>query len=289
MAYVWMIGAMLAFASMGALAHGLRQDCGWEIIALARSVVILALTGFLVLASKVRLPVWQPPAIWFRSIAGTISMLLVFYSFTRLPVAIVVTLLNLAPVWVAILSWPVLKHAVGKGMWLAIAIGLVGVVLIQQPQLAQGNFAVLAPLAASFCIAVVMISLHRLRNLDNRAIVFHFAVVSMVGCVIAVLVSGLTATSQISFEPTVWLMLVGVGVAATTGQLLITAAFSSGPPAKLSVVALTQVGFAMLYDVVIWDHKFDRLSILGIVLVLAPTAWLVFQERRVLAGELGDG
>ena len=111
----------------------------------------------------------------------------------------------------------------------------------------------------------------------------------MAGCIIAVLVSGFATTSRISFEPTVWLMLVGVGVAATTGQLLITAAFASGPPAKLSVVALTQVAFAMLYDVFIWDHKFDRLSILGIVLVLAPTAWLVFQERRVLAGELGDG
>jgi drug/metabolite transporter (DMT)-like permease len=288
MAYLWMIGAMLAFASMGALAHGLRKECGWEVIALTRSVVIVTLSGFIVLAGGVKLRFWQPPTLWIRSIAGTISMLMVFYSFTRLPIAIVVTLLNLAPVWVAILSWPLLKHAVGKGVWIATVIGFAGVVLIQQPQLAQGNFAVLAPLGASFFVAIVMISLHRLQHIDNRVIVFHFAVVSLIGCVAAVLVSGFTTTSQVSLVPMVWLMLVGVGLASTTGQLLLTAAFASGPPANLSVVGLTQVGFAMMYDVLIWGHKFDLLSILGIVLVVAPTAWLLFRERRVLAGELGD-
>jgi len=145
MAYVWMIGAMLAFASMGALAHGLRKQCGWEIVALARSVVFFALSGFLVVMGGVKLRVGRPSALWMRSIAGTISMLLVFYSFTRLPIAIVVTLLNLAPAWVAILSWLLLKHVVGKGVWLAIVIGLVGVVLIQQPQLVQGKRQPLRP------------------------------------------------------------------------------------------------------------------------------------------------
>jgi drug/metabolite transporter (DMT)-like permease len=277
-----MVGAMLAFASMGALAHGLRNQCGWEVIALARSVVIVTLSGFLAVAGGVKLCFWRPPALWIRSIAGTASMLCVFYCFTRLPIAIVVTLLNLAPVWVAILSWPLLKHAVGKGVWLAIVVGLAGVVLIQQPRLSQGNFAILAPLGASFAIAIVMISLHRLKHVEHRTVVFHFAVVSLVGCLVAVLVSGFTTAARISPEPIVWLMLVGVGLASTTGQLLLTAAFASGPPAKLSVVGLTQVGFAMMYDVFVWGHRYDMLSILGIVLVVAPTAWLLVQEHRVL-------
>jgi drug/metabolite transporter (DMT)-like permease len=138
-------------------------------------------------------------------------------------------------------------------------------------------------------IAVVMFSLHRLQHVDNRAIVFHFAVVSMVGCLAAVVVSDFSVNSQIALETSIWLMLAGVGLAATTGQLLLTAAFASGPPARLSVVGLTQVGFAMMYDVLLWNHKFDLLSILGIILVAAPTAWLLVWERRVAVGDLGDG
>ena len=38
-------------------------------------------------------------------------------------------------------------------------------------------------------------------------------------------------------------MLLTVGVCATVGQLFLTKAFRAGPPAKVSVVALTQAGF----------------------------------------------
>jgi len=289
MPYVWMTCAMLAFASMGALAHGLQTQFGWEVIALARSIVVLAVSGFLAVVGGVRLLLWRPRTLWIRSVVGTMTMLCVFYSFTRLPVAIVITLISLAPVWVALLSWRLLKHAVGKGVWFAIAIGLAGVVLIQQPQLSQGNFAVLVPLGASFLVAIVMISLHYLQNVDHRAVVFHLAAVNLFGCMAAVLVSGFKTAPQIPHEPIPWLMLTGVGLASVTGQLLQTSAFASGSPAKLSIVGLTQVGFAMMYDVLVWGHEFGWLVLLGIVMVIAPTAWLLPRERRVLAGEVGDG
>lgn len=289
MAYAWMTCAMFAFASMGALAHGLRTEFGWEIIALARSVVMLATCSFLAVAGGVKLRLRRPSALWVRSIAGTMSMLCVFYSFTRLPIAIVITLINLAPLWVAILSWRLLKHVVGKAVWLAIVVGLAGVVLIQQPELAQGNFAILVPLGASLLVAIVLISLHRLQNIDHRAVVFHLAGVSVFGCMAAILISGFKTAPQISHEPLAWLMLLGVGLASTTGQLLLTAAFASGPPAELSVVAMTQVGFAMMYDILVWGYEFDLLVLLGIALVIAPAAWLVARERRVLASDLGDG
>jgi drug/metabolite transporter (DMT)-like permease len=275
---------MFAFASMGALTRGLRNEFGWEVIALARSVVVLAVSGTLAVVGGVKLRLWRPRALWIRSIAGTISMLCVFYSFTQLPIAIVVTLMNLAPVWVAVLSWPLLKHAVSKGVWFAIFVGLAGVVLIQQPELSQGNFAILVPVAASFVVAIVMFSLHHLQHVDHRAVVFHLAAVALLGCTAAVFVSGLQATPQISREPLAWLMLAAVGLASATGQLFLTAAFASGPPAKVAVVGLTQVCFAMAYDIVVWGHGFDLLALLGITLVLLPTGWLLVWERETLAG-----
>jgi drug/metabolite transporter (DMT)-like permease len=282
-AYLWMVCAMFAFATMGALSHGLREDVSWEIIALARSVIILAASGMLAALGGVKLRIWQPAMLWLRSLLGTISMLCVFFSFTRLPIAIVITLLNLAPVWVALLSWPLLRQAVGKDVWVAIFIGLAGVVLIQQPELAQGNFAILVPLAASLVVAGVLISLHRLRDVDHRAVVFHFALVSLLVCTAAAALSGIHTAPSMPENPVAWCMLLGVGLMSTTGQLFLTAAFASGPPARLSVIGLSQVGFAMLYDVLIWGHRFDITALTGIALVVAPTAWLLVRNRRVLA------
>jgi drug/metabolite transporter (DMT)-like permease len=58
-------------------------------------------------------------------------------------------------------------------------------------------------------------------------------------------------------------------------QLGMTRAFALGHPSKVAVVGLTQIVFACLFDVIIWKHHFDALTILGILLVIAPTAWLL--------------
>jgi drug/metabolite transporter (DMT)-like permease len=274
-----MLCSALAFATMGALAHGLRESTSWSVIALARSAVVLALSGALVIAFRVKLHFWRPWELWARSIAGSLSMLCIFFSLTRLPISIVLTVMNLAPVWVAIASWFLLPRARSKGVWVAIAVGLTGVVLIQQPQLARGNMAVLAPLASSFLLAVVMISLHRAQRIDARAVVCHYSVVALVASLCVFVFAAARSAPQVSTDWTAILMLIGTGVASTLGQLFLTLAFASGPPAKVSVVGLTQVGMAMLYDVGVWGHTFGLLSLLGIVLVVAPTGWLLYTER----------
>ena len=170
-------------------------------------------------------------------------------------------------------------------MWIAVVIGIVGVVLIQQPQLAQGNLAVLAPLAASFLLAIVMIALHQVKEIDSRAVVLHFALSAFVTSFVVFAVSAPRAPLLMSLPWTTVLMLIATGVAATSGQLFLTVAFAAGPPAKVSVVGLTQVGFAMFYDVGIWGHAFNTLSLVGILLALAPTGWLLYVESRELVEE----
>src|SRR5207249_1309918 len=73
-------------------------------------------------------------------------------------------------------------------------------------------------------------------------------------------------------------MLLAVGITATIGQIFLTRAFAAGIPAKVSVVGLTQVVFAMLFDAMIWEKSFSFLTVVGIVLVLAPTAWLLLRR-----------
>src|SRR2546421_455202 len=61
------------------------------------------------------------------------------------------------------------------GEALGVVTALVGMVLIQQPHLGGDRFAALVALLSSFATAIAMIGLHRLRGIDARAIVAHFA------------------------------------------------------------------------------------------------------------------
>jgi drug/metabolite transporter (DMT)-like permease len=46
----------------------------------------------------------------------------------------------------------------------------------------------------------------------------------------------------------------------------------------VSVLGLTQVVFAMAFDVLFWHRSFDPITLAGIVLVLAPSAWVMSQS-----------
>ncbi len=277
--YLWMVCGSLAFAAMGTLAHLLRAQCDWRVIALARSGLALAGAAVLARLAGARLVFWRPRILWMRSVAGSFSLIGTFYALTRLPVSDVLTLTQMFPVWVALLSWPLLGERPGAGVWLAVLSGVAGVALIQQPHFAQGNFASLVALGSSLSTAVAMLGLHRLHGIDHRAVVVHFSGVALLFCAAAFALPGPGEAPLALPVGRGLAMLLGVGTAATVGQLFLTRAFAAGPPARVSVVGLTQVAFALAIDVCLLGEAVDGRKLLGVALVLAPAAWLMTGRR----------
>ncbi|HEX8889414.1 MAG TPA: DMT family transporter [Pyrinomonadaceae bacterium] len=274
-AYLSMLWGALAFASMGALGHLAGERCSWQLVAVARTSLALIFSVLFALATGVRLVFFKPATLWIRSISGSIGILCSFYSLTHLPISTSLTLSNTVPIWVTLLAWPLLGYRPTKQIWLAIAAGIVGVVLIQRPYLKAGNLAGLAAIAHAICWAIGMIGLNRLKGVDPRAVVVHFAIVSTAVCLIYFLITGALISSDNLSDKALLAILVGVGIMGTIGQLGQTRAFALGHPSKVAVVGLTQIVFACFFDLILWRHSFDALTVCGILLVLAPTAWLL--------------
>jgi drug/metabolite transporter (DMT)-like permease len=270
-----MLCGSLSFALMGTLAHALGPRCDWQVIALARALLPLVLAALLARRAGARLVWWRPATLWVRSCAGSVALVSTFFALTRLEVSDVLTLTNMFPLWVVLLSWPLLRERPSGRVWLSVACGLVGVVLIQQPHLAEGNYVTLLALVSSFFTAVAMLGLHRLQGIDPRAIVVHFSAVALLFVAASFVVFERHAPLTAALQGTTPLRLLGVGAAATLGQLFLTRAFAAGPPTRVSVVALTQVVFAMCLEVLLFGRSYSPATLLGIGLVLAPTAWLL--------------
>ena len=62
--------------------------------------------------------------------------------------------------------------------------------------------------------------------------------------------------------------------------LFLTKACAAGPPARVSVVGLAQVGITMLFEIAFWHRSFGLLTLVGIALVIAPTAWTLLRSAR---------
>jgi drug/metabolite transporter (DMT)-like permease len=282
--YVLMLGGSFSFTLMAELAFVLTRQCDWQTVAVFRAALVAVFAALMARLAGSRLVFWRPWRLWVRSVAGSCSMVCTFYSFSRLPTSDVVTLTNTFPIWVAVLSWPLYGKPPGVGMVLAILTGVAGVMLVERPHLEAGNLGVFTALAAAVFTAVAMLGLHSLQDIDPRAIVVHFSGVATLFCGGALVVDALIAGPE-SHDPArlangpVALELLGMALTATVGQIFLTVAFASGAPAKVSVVGLTQIVFALAFDAWLWDRKVDDVAVVGTLLVIAPTAWLLARSR----------
>lgn len=279
--YLWMLCGAFAFTIMSTLAHFVRDRFAWQAIAIGRSSVPFVLTGLSAWLSGGHLVVFGPRALWLRSLAGSTSLVCTFFALTRLPVADALTLTNLFPIWVALLSWPLLHQRPGAFVWSCVVSAICGVVMIQQPHSPDGNLATFTALVASFTSALAMIGLHRIQGVDTRAIVWHFSAVSLVFAGLAMGV--FEGRMPVEQQPRTWLSwveLIGVGASATIGQLCLTKAFTLGVPSRVAVVGLSQVGFALVFELILENREYNRSSLLGMLLVLAPTAILLLRRNE---------
>jgi drug/metabolite transporter (DMT)-like permease len=270
-----MLAGSLSFAAMGAFSHLAGERCDWRLVAVARAGLAFVFSAAIALSSGARLVLWRPRLLWVRSLAGSVGVLCAFYALTHLPISTALTLSNTVPVWVALLAWPVLGERPGAAVWLAVTAGVCGVALIQRPGAAGDTSAALLALCNALATAVAVLGLNRLGSVDARAVVVHFSGVST-AITLAFLLLSREAVEYATLKdiPTL-LLLTGVGLTGTLGQLAMTRAFALGNAPRVSVIGLMQIVFAVCFDLLLWQRAFDLVTVAGILLVVAPSGWLM--------------
>lgn len=286
-----MLAGALAFAVMSYLVRVAGCWFPWQTVAVARTGLALLFAASLVWSAGAKFVFFRPVTLWWRSIAGSVSLLANFYAMTHLPISDVLAISNMFPLWVAVLSWPLLGSVPPLGVWIAVLIGVAGVALVQQPHFGSESPSSVVALAmavlSSFTSAIALLGLHRLRQIDARAIVAHFSAVALFFSVMAIGVfpRELPTTEPLRVDWRAWLVILGVGACATVGQIFLTKAFAAGPPARVSVVGLAQVVFAMLLERTFENRSYERLTLLGMALILLPTAWTLLRRHETTAEE----
>lgn len=320
--YIWMLIGAVAFASMSILAHALSDGISWVLVALARSSCALLFTLIVARVQRTQLVFLRPPTLWMRSICGSISLLCSFYAFKHLPASDVIAITNTFPIWVAILSWPLLGERPTREVWFAVLCSVTGSILINQPHLgaaasvepAFAGEAVLnapavvatsaaAPFAAlpwlserllggilaaisSVFSAVVVIGLNLLHKTPSQAIVVHFSLVATVFCLAAAPFEPAFAASVAALKLPLIGLLAALGLCATIGQIFLTKAFAAGPASKVAVVALSQVVFCYLFELGFLGRRFQWLSLWGMILIIGPTALMIWRKKSRAAATI---
>ena len=275
-----MLASSGTFSIMAACAKGASQTCDWRLVGTARAGLMFVFAAVLIVAGRVRPAFLGPPSLWLRSIAGSLGLLCTFYAVKHLPISVAVTLMHMYPLWLALLSWPILGERPTVGIWVALTVGIAGVAFIAQPRL-QGldPSGLAAGVGNSIFTAIAMIGLHKSSAVDTRAVVAHFAALATLVAGACLFVFQGPSSLGPAFEGPTAILLLGVGAAGTLAQLGMTRAFTTGTPSRVAVISLTQIVFGLGFDRLVWDRPINGYTLLGITLVSGPTAWVLLAGR----------
>jgi len=280
LALIIRLGAIGALATMSALIK-LASQRGihlLEIMFWRQAITIpIALSWVMATGGIGMLATKRPGTHLIRGLYGTIGMVLNFGAVILLPLAEATTMSFTAPIWAVILSTLLLKEKVGIWRWSAVALGFVGVLVIAQP--GGGHiplFGALVGIGGAFMVALISIQIADLNRTDQPlTIVFYFALFS----------APLTAIA-LPFVATThdwhgWLLLLGIGLAGSAGQLLLTAALRFGKVASVIVMDYSALFWATLYGSLLFGVLPPASTWLGVPLIVAAGLVIAWREHRL--------
>lgn len=210
-----------------------------------------------------------------RGVLGVAMMAAFAYALRRMPLSTAYSIFFVAPLLITALSVPFLGEHVGPRRWVAIGIGLAGVVVVLRPT-GEGvlSLAGIAVLVAALGYAVSAITVRVLARTDSTQ--------SMMVWLLAMMALGAGAIAWPDWVPLrgadAWLIL-GVGIAGALGQYAITEAFRLGEASLIAPLEYTALLWGVILDATLWGVLPDQVTWLGAAIIIASGLYLLHRER----------
>lgn len=262
------------FASMGALVKTVSTNLPNEMVVFMRNLMGLLVLIPLLLhggLDKLRTNVFHLHLL--RAMMGLSAMYCFFYALANLPLADSMLLKMTAPIFMPIIAFVWLREHATKLAMVAVPIGFAGVVLVLNPT-GDINWIALVALMGGLFAAIAKVTVRRLgRSEPTVRIVFYFSI-------LALLVSALPLfwKWQMPLEDE-WALLVMMGLAGTSGQLLLTRAYAVGSTARISPFTYFSVVFAAIYGYIFWGEILDIYFIVGSILVVLAGILALYSKK----------
>ena len=199
------------------------------------------------------------------------GMVFVSYSLHLLPLTFVTIVLFSSPLWVALLSAPILKEPVRAHQWIAIVAGFAGVLLIVRPGGASDwGWIVLLPIACSFCNGLRDTITRRISRTDSSLSMLFWS------GVLVIVTTGTSAAfgwKALDLHGVGWFLAAGFFNAGA--HFLIIEAFRLGNAALVAPFRYSGLIWAMLIGFIVWADVPDAAMLTGAAIVIAAGVYML--------------
>ena len=210
-----------------------------------------------------------------RGVLGIGMMVGFVYGLRSMPLSTAYSITFIAPMLVTAMAGPLLGETVGRQRWIAIGIGMLGMLVILRPT-GQGVATAggLAVLIAAACYAASAITVRMLAQRDSvQAMVLWFLVLLSLGAGL------LAAPGWVPVQGSdVWII-AGVGLAGSLAQVALTEAFRRGEASLIAPLEYTALFWVVCLDLLLWGVLPDTVTWIGAGIIVASGLYLLRREK----------
>lgn len=259
----FIVASELSFALSAAIIKSISASLPNESIVFFRNLFgLVILTPLLIKSNTNILQTDRLPLHLMRSGFGMGAMYCFFYALGKIPLGNSMLIKSTIPLIIPFVSAIWLQEKISHRVIIAGILGFIGVFLILEPT-GDTNWASLVALASSVMAAIAFVTVRKLSATEPALrIVSYFAI-----CGLSISAIPLIWSWQ---SPTLnqYLMLMGIGLTTTIGQLLLTRGYQNAPAASVGIFTYTSVPFGTFLGWLFWDELLDKTSYFGAILII---------------------
>jgi len=221
-------------------------------------------------------PIWSA----IRTVATMLAGLLAFHAFSVLPLAQVYSILFAMPLMITVLAIPILGERVGFHRWMAVFVGLIGVMIVLRPDSVDLQLGHLAALGAALSGAMASVIVRKIGQEERLVVLMIYPMIVTFICMGIAL--------QFHYEPMpladmrISFLIAVLGLIAT---FFVIAAYRMGEAAIVAPMQYSQIIWASLFGYFLFGETMDQSTIIGAGVIIASGLYIVLREAGASASE----
>lgn len=231
----------------------------------------------------------------FRGLLLVLANMFFFVGLSVMPLAEVVALFFTAPLFICLLARPVLGEAVGLPRWLAIAAGMLGVLVMVEPGSTGFTWAAVLPVLAALTYSLMVMVTRKLGMTDTAGtMTFYIQVAFILVSVPSGLLIGhggfnVFDQATLDFLLRAWQwpgfvdfqLMLACGAVVAAGAYLLSQSYRIAQASVVAPFEYTSLPFAVIVGYLVWGDLPGMRDILGSLLIIGSGLLVVYVESRI--------
>ena len=192
----------------------------------------------------------------------------------QMAIAEAIAISFIAPLLITVMSIPILGETVGIRRWMAVATGMIGVLIVVRPGTAGFQPAALFGIASALCWSTGLVITRKIANTERASttLLWSSGVGLLVLCVLLPFNHAWPTLPQFALA-------LALGCCASAGQWMVVLAHRQAPASVLAPFTYVQLPWSVLAGYLVFSAIPDRWTLLGAAIIIASGLYTAHRER----------